>query len=61
MKIVFEGDCKQVMELTNESILNFSVFNRIRELQFWSQHFEEIQIKWTPKINNHPGDELCSF
>lgn len=58
-KTIFEGDCKQLVEIMQGNTLNFGVFNWMREAQVWSKRFEEIRIEWTPRRNNHPADILA--
>lgn len=58
-RVIFEGDCKEMIDILNEKKLNFGCYNWTREARVWKDHFENVQYKWTPRENNQPTDILA--
>lgn len=58
-KVIFEGDCKQLMELINGTCLDFGSFNWLRDVWHWRRRFEDIQFNWIPRTANAPADLLA--
>ena len=57
--VIFEGDNKQAVSLSNGKSHNFQVHNLIREIQVWEKRFRSSAIKWTPRTSNKAADSLA--
>lgn len=58
-KIIFEGDCKNLVDLVNNGSLNFGVYNWIREVWYWKSKFDSILFTWVPRNANRAADCLA--
>ncbi|CAA7045230.1 unnamed protein product [Microthlaspi erraticum] len=58
-KIIFEGDCKQLVDLMNKDSLHFGLYNWLVEAWFWKTKFEEARIAWVPREANRVADKLA--
>lgn len=58
-RVIFEGDCKSLVDLLNKKTLNFGMYNWVREVSYWKNRFEGVQFKWVKRNNNQPADILA--
>ncbi|CAA7051877.1 unnamed protein product [Microthlaspi erraticum] len=58
--IIFEGDSRNVVNLVNNSSLNFVLFNWIREVWSWMAKFKDIAFTWVPREGNQAADLLAT-
>ncbi|CAA7017010.1 unnamed protein product [Microthlaspi erraticum] len=56
--IIFEGDSRNVVNLVNNSSLNFVLFNWIREVWSWMAKFKDIAFTCVPREGNQAA-ETC--
>ncbi|CAH2034100.1 unnamed protein product [Thlaspi arvense] len=41
-KVIFEGDCKQIIDQISGKVLHFGDYNWLREVRHWSTKFDEV-------------------
>ncbi|XP_024014707.1 uncharacterized protein LOC112088547 [Eutrema salsugineum] len=57
-KIIFEEDCRNLVNLINKETLNFGSHNWTREIWKWKGKFENTEFVWTHRENNQAADTL---
>lgn len=60
-KVIFEGDCKKMIDIMNKYILHFEVYNWVREIRWWMQKFEGAEFNWTNRKENTVADKLAKM
>lgn len=58
-KIIFEGDCKQLVDLMNKVTLNFAMYNWLLEAWYWQNKCHEAIITWIPREENRVAHKLA--
>ncbi|CAA7047582.1 unnamed protein product [Microthlaspi erraticum] len=58
-KVIFEGDCKELINLVGNTSLNFGIYNWIQEVWFWKSKFEEAVFSWVPRTANKVADMIA--
>lgn len=58
-KMLFESDCKKLINILDGQSLNFQAYNWIREIRWWSRQFEAIRIIWIRRGRNKVADKLA--
>ncbi|XP_020866161.1 uncharacterized protein LOC110224440 [Arabidopsis lyrata subsp. lyrata] len=59
IRIIFEGDCKLLVNVLNGSTTKFDAINWIQEIQDWGKKFEAIEYSWAHRSTNQPADILA--
>lgn len=57
-KVIFEGDCQELIKLLHGKSLNFEAHNWIREIRTWASKFEDVQHRWISRQYNKVADCL---
>lgn len=57
MKVIIEEDCGKVIKILNNKKPHFDTYNWVREVGWWVQKFEDIQLTWIG--NNKVADKLA--
>lgn len=58
-KVIFEGDCKLLVNVLNGSTTKFDAINWIHEIQVWGNKFEAIAYSWSHRATNQHADTLA--
>lgn len=56
--VVFEGDCKILVEILHGRRFRFDILNWIHEIRDWEKKFLEIEHNWVPRQINKAADCL---
>lgn len=59
-RVIFEGDCKNLVDLVNNVSLLYGLYNWIREVWRWKEKFDEIYFAWVPRDGNTVADLLAT-
>lgn len=58
-RVVFEGDCKKVIDTLNRKSLHFDGHNWIRDIWWWKGKFHEVEFVWTNRESNNVADKMA--
>ena len=58
-KVIFEGDCKLLVNVLSGKSLKFDAINWINEIKAWGLKFEVIEFIWSHRSTNQPADILA--
>ena len=59
LKICIESDNRKAVDIINGLTLHFDAYNWKREIQWWKQQFQTIQIQWIGREGNKVADKLA--
>ena len=57
--LIIEGDCKKAIDILNKETLQFDTYNWIRDINWWTNQFEEVRFVWTHRDANQVADLLA--
>ena len=58
-KVIFESDCKKVIDTLNRRCLHFDGHNWIRDVLWWKQKFHEVEFIWIKRESNRAADKMA--
>ena len=58
-KVVFENDCRKMINILNHHGLHVDGYNWIRDINWWRQQFHEIKFVWISREDNRVADVLA--
>ena len=58
-KIILEGDNQKMMDILNNKVLHFGMYNWIREVRWWSRLFQEVEFRWVKRQANMVAEKLA--
>jgi len=60
-KVIFEGDCKILVDVLQGKTKRFDITNWLHEIQTWKRRFSEVQFRWIPRQVNRSADTLSKY
>jgi len=60
-KVIFEGDCKILVDVLQGKAKRFDITNWLHEIQTWKRRFSEVQFRWIPRQVNKSADTLAKY
>lgn len=57
--VIFESDCKKVIDTLNRRCLHFDGHNWIRDVLWWKNKFNDVEFHWTSRESNKPADKMA--
>lgn len=62
MKVFFESDCRKMINILNQHAIHFDGYNRILEINWWRQQFEDIKFTWISRDGSGCfGETITTF
>lgn len=58
--VIFEGDCKGLVDLITRKKISFGMYNYIREVWKWEAKFNQVDYQWISRQSNQPADLLAT-
>lgn len=58
-KVIFESDCRKMINVLNQQGLHFDGYNWFREINWWRKQFHDIKFTWTSREGNKIADILA--
>lgn len=58
-RVIFESDCKKVIDTLNHRCLHFDGHNWIRYALWWKQKFNEVEFTWTNRESNKAANKMA--
>ena len=58
-RVIFEGDNKKMIDILQSKVLQFGLYNWVREIRWWLKKIGEVDLLWTRRHNNMVADRLA--
>ena len=58
-KVIIESDCRKSIDIIQDRVLHFGLYNWTREIHWWQSRMEEIKVQWIPREAKCVADKLA--
>lgn len=58
-KIIFEKDNKKMVDVLTSKVLQFGLYNWVRERRQWMNKFKDIELRWICRQGNMVADKIA--
>ena len=58
-KVIIESDCKKAIDIIQNRVLHFGIYNWTREIHWWQTKMDDSKMQWIPRETNRVADKLA--